>query len=398
MEDALARYPDIFHQNLKNQFTKLIVGPVLSIREPIPSMIAIIDGLDEYTGDVPLVELIQTLVHDLPDRFPFRFFFTSRPEPRIIEMFSTSTIDGTTRRLSLQDYPSDLEVQNFLRSELSNIQKKRKLPASWPSMADLKKLAYQSDGLYIYASTLIRFVDSEHGSPQKRLQDALTAHRGVDSLYDQVLREAREYDSYELAMGATTFLVHPLSINELGEFLQLDVRLALRGCSSILTIPDSDNDYARPYHASLKDFLTDPYRSNGHFLDTVQHHSLIVKSCVRYIPSAFENNSQNWEALHYACQYWCHHFHSSLSHDNGVHYIQPDIGELVEGLMKKLRLQWLKNWILRLDSSPCVERIRQDLSSALISITVSRQDVNTIKLSWYLLSKGTIESSDTAHV
>src|ERR1700722_2084359 len=89
-------------------------------------MIAIIDGLDENTGQIPLMEPIEVLVHDLPDRFPFRFL---AHEPRINEiLIRAPIIENKTWHSSLQDYSSELEEQNFLRLELLKTPRKRNLP------------------------------------------------------------------------------------------------------------------------------------------------------------------------------------------------------------------------------------------------------------------------------
>ena len=359
----------IFHQTLRAQFTKLIVGPVMSCVDVLPPMIGVIDGLDEYTGQIPLMELIDVLVHDLPDRFPIRFLLTSRPKPRINEMFRTPMIQRETHHLMLEDYRSESDLLNFLSSELWEIQQKRNLPASWPSMADLEKLTRQSDGLYIYAASLIRFIDNAYHSPQQRLQEAVISHEGVDPLYEEVLREAQDYHGFEPVIGAIVFLYEPLNVNQLEQLLRLDVRLALGGCSSILTIPDQDNDCVRPY-PTLRDFLTDHNRSRVHFLDPVKHHFLLMSSCMTYITSTFENNSGDVILLRYVCRYWCHHFRLGLSYEDGIDYIEPDFGSVVEGLMKKLQSRWLKNWILGLESLTSLKGVHEDLRSALKSLTV----------------------------
>ena len=66
MGEVLVNDPAIFHQRLEDQFTKLIVNPVLSTISPVSPMIIVIDGLGEYDGNVPLVELIRLLVDALP--------------------------------------------------------------------------------------------------------------------------------------------------------------------------------------------------------------------------------------------------------------------------------------------------------------------------------------------
>jgi hypothetical protein len=68
----------------------------------------------------------------------------------------------------------------------------------WPSDEDIAVLVKKSSGLFIFASTVVRFIESEHHEPGERLQLIVskaddTSHEGasgIDSLYSQVLRDA----------------------------------------------------------------------------------------------------------------------------------------------------------------------------------------------------------------
>jgi hypothetical protein len=96
----------------------------------------------------------------------------------------------------------------------------------------------------------------------------------IDHFYDHVLLEAKCYPSFSYVIGSIMHLVDPLNVGALGELLQLPsrtIRLALRGSLSVLVIPDADDDYIRPYHASLRDFLVDRERSKDHFLDPPEY-------------------------------------------------------------------------------------------------------------------------------
>ncbi|KIM88269.1 hypothetical protein PILCRDRAFT_252656 [Piloderma croceum F 1598] len=259
---ALMKDPAVSHQRFELQFRKLIGDHVLLIRSISP-MIVVIDGLDECGSRVHVEELIQLLVGALP-KLPFRILFTSRPEAYLKEIFAGPSIINKITRISLRDFDALHDVYNYLYLGLENVRRIRNLPSPWPSAADLQALAEKSESIFIYASTLIKFVGDEYGQPQKRLQDALKAHKGLDSLFEQVLIDAKEYPSFSIVLGAVVVLRGSPNIGALPQLLQLDstedIRLALRGCLSILLIPDSDDDYVRPYHTSLLDFLNDPSR------------------------------------------------------------------------------------------------------------------------------------------
>jgi hypothetical protein len=251
------------------------------------------------------------------------------------------------------------------------VQLARRLPASWPSNADLDQLAWQSEGIFIYASTLVKFVNDEYDDPQRKLQIALNMHNGLDTLFEQVLGDARRYPNFELALGAVLFTRNNPHITILPQLLQLnsvyDVRLALRGCLSILLVPEDDDDYIRPYHASLQDFLTDSNRGRDRYLDPVKCNTSIVEGCIRLITS---NSTSDSASLHYAHRNWCHHLHLALSYAQDLDCIQSHLVLRVEQLLKYL-LQQLKTWFCSLGNCFSMRQVQTDLNSSLKCTMVS---------------------------
>jgi NACHT domain len=390
MEDALAKDPSILDQCLEHQFTKLIVNPVLSITKPISPSIIVIDGLDECGSQAHVKELIRLLIGALPE-LPFRLLFTSRPEDYINKIFTSPLIAGNVECISLRDFDAIGDVYTYLWDELLEVQRNLGLSPSWLSGVDLWTLVKKSEGIFMYASTLVKFVGDKEGQPRQRLQNALHAHKGLDSLFEQVLNDANKYADFHLVLGAVLFLRRNPHISILPELLQLDsvhdVRLALRGCLSILWVPDSDYDYIRPYHKSLLDFLTDPHRRKDRFFDSVECNRTIVISCIKLITSDSECNAG---ALKYACGNWIHHMHMVLSCATDVSQIDLEVIDFLTTV-----LPWFKNWMVGLGSHYQVEWVQKDLHSALI----------LIKVGWALLhvtmsnavDKGTVDSTCISH-
>jgi len=248
MRDALMKDPSIPNQCPEDQLTKLIVDPVLLISDSIPRLI-VIDSLDECGSEDDLKELIQLLVCALP-KLPFRLLFTSRPEAYIEAIFTNVSPRDQIHRITLRDFNAVHDVYDYLHSSLSKVQTAWGLPSSWPSEANLSQLAEKSESIFIYASTLVKFVDDEYDDPQRKLKIALKAHKGLDSLFEQVLGDAKKYRHFNRVLGAIVFLRDNPDLVILPQLLQVDsvndVRLALRGCLSILLVPDSNNDYVRP--------------------------------------------------------------------------------------------------------------------------------------------------------
>jgi hypothetical protein len=377
MQRALITDPSISFRRLRDQIQKLIVDPILSIKEPISPMIVIVDGLDECGGDAGLLqELIRLLVDTITYQMPFRFLFTSRPEDRIRKIFESSSFQGKTYHLALRDFSARDDVRKFLWSHLSKIREEedelmRDAPRPWPSQADLEVLVEQSDGLFIYVSTVVKFIADRNGLPQEKLQVVMKAHTGVDPLYDQVLSEARKFDHFERVIGAIIFLREFVTIDELEQFLQLPsggVRLALRGCQSILVIDNKES--IRPYHASLRDFLIDRNRAKNHFLDASEHHMTLLVDCLKLIMAHTENGMEGGKYLDYACKNWCYHFALIQFHEGILAHIESCLGDQMETFMTNMQQKWLKLWIYKLGDVGSVRVVIQDCCSALERMAV----------------------------
>lgn len=379
MQAALAHDLSIPFQSFGDQFKKLIVDPIRTISEPVPSMIIVIDALDECAqGGLPK-DLIRLLMDNLG--IPMRFLLTSRPEDYILKMFKLPRTQSGPYILALQDFSAHEDIRKYLQLHLSNIRQKedelmQDVPIPWPSYDDLETLVRQSQGLFIYVSTLVAFVGDGSDLPQQKLQTVIKTHAGIDALYDQVLSAAGKFHNFKHVIGTMMYLLGGfsggLTINELGQLLQLpaaNIRLALRGCKSILVVPGSD-DYIHPYHASLQDFLTDLDRATkDHYLDPVEHHGLIMGDCINLIIGDLENNIEDGKPLQYACQYWCRHLHLALSYAKGNDYVKLHLGPK-ESLIQSLCFLWMKEWMCIVGSKENVVQVRGDLYSVCACIRV----------------------------
>jgi hypothetical protein len=337
-----------------------------------------------------LKELIQLLVRALP-KLPFRLLFTSRPEAYIEAIFANVSPHNQIHRITLRDFNAVHDVYDYLHSSLLKVQTAWGLPSSWPSEANLSQLAEKSESIFIYASTLVKFVDDKYDNPQRKLEIALKAHKGLDSLFEQVLGDAKKYRHFNRVLGAIVFLRDNPDLVILPQLIQVDsvydVRLALRGCLSILRVPDTNNDYVRPYHASLLDFLTDPGRGKDQFFDAVECNSMIVMSCIKLITV---NSDCDAASLHYAYQNWSHHFHMVLSNVKDVGHVQSMLEPRVT-LVVMTVLQQFKKWMIRLEDPDSVDLVCKDLHSTFVLIKVCQTMLHATMSD--IRGKGTMDSS-----
>ena len=311
---VLAASPDVGRETFCSQIEKLIVGPFQATQT---STLIIIDALDECQDKEPASALLSVLSRYV-DKIPLvKFFITGRPEPRIRSGFRLELLRPHTDVLRLHEVEQssvDSDIKLFLKVQLTETIKNRSncnLAGGWPSLQDIDTLCKKAAGFFIYASTVIKFVASDHHPPDERLtlitslpQD--TSHEGktgIDLLYTQVLQQAFSnvdqdfYSHLKLVVAAVLLIFHPLSINTLSDLLGKSgtpsrIYSTLRALHSLLLIPDSMEDPVRIFHKSFPDFITDPGRCTDQrfLIEPSIYHREILLSCLDVMKGRLKRN------------------------------------------------------------------------------------------------------------
>ncbi|KAJ7589529.1 hypothetical protein C8J56DRAFT_34798 [Mycena floridula] len=343
----------LFHQRLEGQLMSMvnIISPILSATRPSHPIVIVIDGLDEYNkdeGKIPLKELVQFLINTVVKLLHFRILFTSRPEAEITGLFKSFPL---TCRMALQDFSAIADVENYLLSEFHKIAERHDLGADWPGPDTVHSLAEKSEGIFAYASTLVRFIDDKYRHPRQNLEIAKCTHKGLDSLYIQVLQEAKNYPNFELVIGAVALLHHNHNITLFPSLLRLrsveDVQWALRGCLSVMIVPHLDNSKGWPiiqlYHTSLQDLLRDPDCHKDQFFRPATVHEQILDCCIDLISSPNEG-----PARVYASWNWVYHLSGVLKGSDTGSIPSVELEAKMVKFLKFLK-QNMKLWICHLD-------------------------------------------------
>jgi len=330
-------------------FQHIIKASLEALLNP-PPMIVVIDGLDECMAEgLDSIEgLIKLLINEYRNSPPpIRFLLTSWPEDNLRETFLCHP--DRTCFTNLMDFKADSDIQRFFRKEFQNLNVRLSdyltdVVKPWPPSEDIERLVGKSEGLFIYASTLIMFVgdldDNSEGcikSPARKLKDAMEQHDGLDDLYMQVLRNAPHSANpdFKRILGVLCLMPseYSLTLHELTMFLRFSdsaqLRQLLRGCKSILRIPDTSDGTITFFHASLHDFLTNRRRSqrfpDDFFVDHIKQHLCLLENCIEVIIADCKGDRPFKDIVfftstpsRYSWQFW--HFH--LFH--AIHFIYKD--------------------------------------------------------------------------
>ncbi|KAF8870679.1 hypothetical protein BD779DRAFT_1721804 [Infundibulicybe gibba] len=307
--------PMIFERSLSVQLEKFIIQPFLKLaRTPwSASAVVIIDGLDECDGDRIQGEIVRLILGLKQDSLPLLFLISSRPEPVIRRAFESSPRPSLTRLPLDRSLESDNDIRRFLRSEFKRICAETGIPPvsphsklPWPSAEDIEVLVCKSSGHFIYAATVIKFIQEDHAHPMDRLDAILkiqseftsssapkgiftdsTAFQELDGLYLHILRKYRNRAELARVLGAIMHFGYlratsPSFIESIFSLRPRSVHITLAGVHSIINVP-ADDGKLRFLHASFNDFLNDPERSHEFCMDTSHLNAELACAYMRLI-------------------------------------------------------------------------------------------------------------------
>lgn len=297
--------PAIFTKRLGTQVDALLLAPLRDCQQQQPPitmpMVIIIDGLDECVGsDVEegrlskirfglrdesrpprldksgrdeQIEVLDCLLKMVKDSaFPFRILLASRPEPWIREFLDTKGASHTTEIFLDNKYSPDKDIELFLRAKFSEIRRRyRHLPPSWPANEAIAQLVENSSGQFIYAATVIRFIETPSDTPQVQLDAVLKLGKRKASnpleplyaLYTRILLSVPNRDLTFFWLKAYRFISrlqgisHARFFNAFCESSAGEAQLIFGALPSLIdTRQGSDSAYGF-YHKSFLDFLED---------------------------------------------------------------------------------------------------------------------------------------------
>ena len=385
---VLKACPDVRHESLCSQMEKLIVGPLTATH--IPTLI-IIDALDECKDEQPASAILLILSRYVDQMPNVKFFITGRPEARIRSGFRLRSLLPITEVLKLHEVKAETvgkDIKLFFEMELANLAENRSdcdSTGDWPSSSYIEILCKKAAGFFIYASTVVKFVDSEGDPPAERLalitslpQSTTEEGRsGVDQLYIKVLQQAfcgvnadnsQRYLRFQAVVGTVLLIFNPLSVKGLSELLEINtlhISSTIRPFHSLLLVPEAIEDPIRIFHKSFPDFLMDPVRCEDKqvFVEPTDHHAEILLSCLKLMEKRLKKNICNLDdhevlsevedlsaqqkvyigdALEYACCFWTKH----LLEIPGSSHCVGEVQKAIEKFFTTHLLYWIEVLVL----------------------------------------------------
>ncbi|TFK20405.1 hypothetical protein FA15DRAFT_759387 [Coprinopsis marcescibilis] len=462
VEEEIKADPFIFDKSMEIQFERLITRPleqlgtkkkknksmkalksILNRKSPFLSKgramprIIVIDGLDECRNNKDQVRIIDMLISALArSSFPFHIVLASRPEYDIRTKFDGLEI----HHIKLEDYGcADADIELYLVDCLFHIRKRHPsastIPSNWPSIEDVRKIVDKASGQFIYASTLITFIDNPRRDLVKMFKLAVDFHLSpystinpfseLDFLYALSL----ESTSSDVDTTMLKTLLHGIVVGggklettqDLDEFFRLEPGTSATifcDLHSIIRIPNTGSkitrhedsgttaDPIRFYHKSLEDYLLSPTRAGKFHQTLLATHQQMFSLCVHHLlPWSlfnFDNMFFYRPAVTYATSSWI--IHASYLLENGdpkkllcseeansISYhiaFRPYVGESDPTFGKVVRFQSSIHETLCAEPGGCISLCEMFLRASEISKTLSlskmREDLNKWDVAKYV--------------
>ncbi|KAK0615274.1 hypothetical protein B0T17DRAFT_583187 [Bombardia bombarda] len=379
----------------QQQFDHLIVGPLLALGEELFTpmrLIVVIDALDECESQPEAEELIAILgrLNSL-HHVQLRVLITSRQENHILRAVE-GLPSGICYLMALEKIPQKREadehiddITSYLQHEMLRISRQRSFPSDWLKEGMLDRLVKKTDGLFIYAATACRFLDTDFFDDESRdgrldaifgdETEAGAPQHTVDGIYRKVLmflvagrlekEKQRIFTLLREILGCIVMLYEPTSLPTLRQYLphitsrQLDT--VLSQLHSVLNVPKDKDAPIGLVHLSFADFLLSQERCSDKFwVDKSLVHCHLLNRCITIMDQELHQDMCDLEQpgflahdvpeskieeflprhLQYSCRYWKDHL-IQLSGSQSQNDLLQDDGKVHRFLLRNL-LFWLE--------------------------------------------------------
>ena len=353
--DALRAFGkfNTIHYGVRSQLESLLIEPWKQAQSADSSkslrFLVVIDALDEIDGQDGsgfLRDLLDSInKHRLQG---LKFFATSRPDPDLVTHLESFKDKQVYRLGQVPIEEAQADITTYLNANLGYS----------IGRSEMEKIATQAAGLFIYAATVVKYVEgyasAEH---DERLSTLFVSDREnteetlLDGLYHQVLLDAHQrFKSRHYLDILHTFLctAERTSTSLVAELLLLSnktnpafshAEIVDGVLMSLHAVLYTENDKILSYHKSFTDFMFDQKRAKKFWCDQAKHSRLLTNSCFRImdglkfnianiessflfdrdnstLPNAVKQNIT--PVLSYSCRNWDYHLSATASTESGA--------------------------------------------------------------------------------
>jgi nucleoside-triphosphatase THEP1 len=280
---------ELSYHNMDEQFKQLIYNPIRITASKMAKTykVVIIDAVDECVN-LEVISSFIKLVLKSASKIPLKIFIASRDEYQIRKAFKSS--DSIREYFYLHDIEKDV-VQNDIRKYLeTSLARIKDDSDEWPSPIELSGLVQRSGTLFIYAATAVRYIANGGEFYKSRLSEmvmqgleSVTEFKtDIDFLYIRILEKACEAkQSHEVApirdlVSIIIFLRNPLPMDAIASLSERNAHIYLSPLTSVIRIPKQPKAIVAPFHASFRDFITNPDRCSPDRFDAMTFSYLLM--------------------------------------------------------------------------------------------------------------------------
>ncbi|KAJ3519531.1 hypothetical protein NMY22_g13155 [Coprinellus aureogranulatus] len=308
---AIDTCPSVFDKRLDDQLRILILEPLRKVDHAVVQSsfkTIIVDGVDECKRKARNTwqdhrmskednhrEIISSLVRASRDpSFPFRIIIVSRPERAIERRFDSFQNYGIKfKRVFLDEkYEPQADIELFLRARFETIGRDHGLPDQWYREDIPRYLAEEASGQFIYAATIIRYVQDGKDTPHEQLKRVLNwkgakgsrPFAALDALYTGILQRS-PYPELSVKWirafsvpYASWDLQKPWYKKTILEASPGQTEVVLGKLTALIGLNDNHRQPTFTfYHKSLTDFLEDKDRSGDLHLEKQEVEQFLVE-------------------------------------------------------------------------------------------------------------------------
>ncbi|KAH7923203.1 WD40 repeat-like protein [Leucogyrophana mollusca] len=363
---AIDGYPGINDASLSTQFTELLVRPLSSLAslQDEGTIVVVLDALNECGSESTRASLLQVLksqLHQIPCFI--RILITSRPLDDIREALEQQKVHNED--LDISSISNSEDISAFFHEEIKRVKElDQTLSLDWPEDEKIDKLTLCACGLFIWASTALKFIRED--IPTRRLEAILAGNAtepqaALDQLYKTILKNAGIWSEnnfvvdFHDVLGVVLIAQRPLTTLAIDKLLSTSrirrsAYVVSRLCSVLSYDPVNPTVPVQILHPSFADFLFDIKRSGQdtwHYINKDSSHRNLAIACLKKL--CLKRNicnmtlaNQGWksenlaEDITYACLFWVDHVVATA--DSSIALIVPYIEEFLQEHL----LQWFE--------------------------------------------------------